>query len=191
MGQDIPEVLVSVDGEFTGLIPGPFSMISFGAVSYDSAGRRLSRFKVNIKELPDSQRDPKTMKWWADHPEAWALATKAPIGPVAAMRRFDRWLARVPGRPKLIGWPLSVDFMFIYWYYVRFIGKMPPFGYDGIDIKTYAMAKMGKTTLSGASSGVSRKEVQELLGLPKGDFSHDPLDDAKQQGRLFFGLRSL
>jgi hypothetical protein len=81
--------------------------------------------------------------------------------------------------------------MFIYWYYINFLGAVPPFGYDGIDIKTYAMAQMKTATLSGESSGVSRKRVQDLLGIPSDDFSHDPLDDAVRQGRLFFGLRAL
>jgi hypothetical protein len=45
--------------------------------------------------------------------------------------------------------------------------------------------------MSGESSGVSRKMVQELLGIPAEDFSHDPVDDASRQGRLYFGLRAL
>jgi 3'-5' exoribonuclease Rv2179c-like domain len=188
---DMPEILVSVDGEFTGLIPGPHSMISLGAVAYDPDGDELSRFKVNICELPDANRDPTTMAWWAEHPEAWKASTDNPIGAAEAMHRFDRWLASLPGRPKLMGWPLPVDFMFVYWYYVNFLGKAPPFGYDGIDIKTYAMAQLKTATLSGKSSGVSRKMVQELLGIPTDDFSHDPVDDASQQGKLYFGLRAL
>ena len=192
MNEDEPtEILVSVDGEFTGPIPGPHSMISLGAVGYDPRGIELSRFKVNITDLPDATRDPATMAWWAEHPEAWAAAIENPVEPREAMEQFDRWLASLPGRPKLMGWPLPVDFMFVYWYYIRFLGKSPPFGYDGIDIKTYAMAQMKTATLSGESSGISRKKVQALLGLPTDDFSHDPLDDAAQQGRLYFGLRAL
>jgi hypothetical protein len=188
---EAPEIPVSVDGEFTGPIPGPYSMISLGAVAYDPAGHELSRFKINIGELPGASRDPATMAWWAEQPEAWKLATENPVQAREAMERFDRWLASLPGRPKLMGWPLPVDFMFVYWYYVNFLGKTPPFGYDGIDIKTYAMAQMKTKTLSGKSSGVSRKMVQELLGIPAEGFSHDPVDDASQQGRLYFGLRAL
>jgi hypothetical protein len=187
---EVPEIPVSVDGEFTGPIPGPYSMISLGAVAYDPAGNELTRFKINIDELPGAGRDPATMAWWAEHPEAWKISTEHPIQAKEAMEELDRWLASLPGRPKLMGWPLPVDFMFIYWYYVNFMGKMPPFGYDGIDIKTYAMAQMKTKTLSGESSGVSRKMVQELLGISGEDFSHDPVDDASRQGRLYFGLRA-
>jgi hypothetical protein len=188
---EIPEIPVSVDGEFTGPIPGPYAMISLGAVAYDPAGNEVSRFKINIGELPEARRDPATMAWWAEHPEAWKISTENPMQAKEAMDRFDRWLGSLPGRPKLIGWPLPVDFMFAYWYYVNFLGHVPPFGYDGIDIKTYAMAQMKTQTMSGESSGVSRKMVQELLGIPAEDFSHDPVDDASRQGRLYFGLRAL
>ena len=63
---ELPEILVSVDGEFTGLIPGPYSMIPLGAVAYDPEGNEFSRFKVNICDLPDANRDPRTMAWWAN-----------------------------------------------------------------------------------------------------------------------------
>ncbi len=121
------EIPVSVDGEFTDLIPGPYSMNSLGAVAYDPEANELSRFKVNICDLPDARRDPKTMAWWAEHPEAWKASTENPIAPKEAMYQFDQWLASLPGRPKLMGWPLPVDFMFIYWYYVKFLRKAPPF----------------------------------------------------------------
>jgi 3'-5' exoribonuclease Rv2179c-like domain len=166
-------------------------MISLGAVAYHPEGSELSRFKVNICDLTDANRDPTTMTWWAEHPEAWKASTENPIRPKEAMDQFDRWLASLPGRPKLMGWPLPVDFMFIYWYYVNFLGKAPPFGYDGIDIKTYAMAQMKTATLSGKSTGVSRKMVQEFLGIPTDDFSHDPVDDASRQARMYFGLRAI
>jgi hypothetical protein len=188
---EIPEIPVSVDGEFTGLIPGPYSMVSLGAVAYDPVGKELSKFKINIGELPEASRDSATMAWWAEHPEAWKASMANPIQAQEAMDQFDRWLGSLPGRPKLMSWPLPIDFMFVYWYYVNFLSKAPPFGYDGIDIKTYAMAQMKTATLSGESSGVSRKMVQELLGISVEDFSHDPVDDASRQGRLYFGLRAL
>lgn len=186
-----PEISVSVDGEFTGRIPGPHSMISLGAVAYTPTGTEISGFKVNLLELPGSTREDSTMKWWGEHPEAWEMATENPIEPKEAMKRFAQWLNELPGRPKLMGWPLPVDFMFVYWYYVKFLDEDPPFGYDGIDIKSFAMAKLGTRTMSGISNGVSRKMVRKILGLPDTEFSHDPADDASQQADLFFGLRKL
>lgn len=189
VNQEVPEILVSIDGEFTGLIPGPFSMISFGAVAYADSGEEPVRFKINLKELPDAGRDARVMRWWKKHPKAWRDSTADPCEPKIAMELFDTWLRALPGRPKLMGWPLPVDFMFVYWYYVRFIGTMPPFGFDGIDIKTYAYATSGAERFSRGESG-SFAATQKSLGLEQG-LSHDPAEDAAQQGEAFFALRRL
>ena len=180
------ETTVSVDCEYTGPIPAVYSMISLGAVAYNSAGKEIGRFKINLKELPGSTRDPETMIWWSEHSEAWELATQNSLNAGEAMQKFAAWLETLPGIPKLAGWPLPVDFMFIYWYYTRFIGK-PPFGYDGIDIKSYAMAKLN---VSGITK-ISRDKAREAIGIPIKEFSHEPVDDALQQAEIYFGLKRL
>jgi len=184
-GPERPDILVSVDGEFTGPIPPLFSMISFGAVAYAADGKELSRFKANLLELAGSARDPVSMAWWAEHPEAWAAATKNPIGPEEGMRNFDAWLRSLGGRPRLMGWPLPVDFLFIYWYYVRFLGERPPFGKDGLDIKSYAAGKLG---LEFGAASRTVKEDLDWLGIRVRGLEHDPADDADRQGRLYFAL---
>lgn len=181
----IPEILISTDGEFTGRIPGRNSMISLGAVAYCHAGSERGRFKVNLRELPSAERDYATMRWWDEHPAAWQLATKDPVDPVAGMRRFATWLACLGGKPKLMGWPLPVDFMFIYWYYVNFLNEVPPFGFDGIDIKTYAMAALKHNRLS----DVSMTQVQAYLGLSTAELIHEPVDDSIRQAEIYFAIR--
>src|SRR5207247_10598337 len=128
---------------------------------YTQVGDEISRFKINLQELPGATREDVTMAWWAKFPEAWKASTENAVEPQEAMSQFAHWLGALPGRPKLIGWPLPVDFMFLYWYYVKFVGD-PPFGYDGIDIKTYAMALTQTATLS----EVSRTKVREALAIP-------------------------
>jgi hypothetical protein len=181
------EILISIDAEFTGPIPGRNSMISFGATAHQGDGKELSSFKVNICELPGSTRDADTMHWWSKFPEAWTQATEYPIDPELAMQNFDSWIKELDGTPKLMGWPYSADFLFVYWYYVMFLDCIPPFGFDGIDIKSYALAKLGLRNLS----DVSRSLVREKLGIPDTPYSHDPLDDARDQAALYFGLRAL
>ncbi len=183
----VDEVLVSIDGEFTGPIPGVHSMISLGAVAYTVAGVEISRFKVNMLELEGSTRFEKTMQWWAKQPHAWDLAMQSPQDPVEGMGQFAAWLATLPGAPKLMGWPLPVDFMFVCWYYFRFVGEVPPFGHDGLDIKTYAMARFGIEQLS----HISKPALCEALGLNAEPLSHDPVDDASRQAEIYFALRAL
>lgn len=187
---ETPEILVSVDIEATGRIPGLHSMISLGAVAYDpTTFDEICRFKVNLKELPSATREPVTMAWWAERPIAWAAATEGAIDPREAMTKFSDWLNDLPGRPKLAGWPLPVDFMFIYWYQVFFLGLDPQYSFDGIDIKSYAMRDLERATLSGRYSGVSRQMVRESLGIADNEFTHDSLDDAIGQAALFIGMR--
>jgi hypothetical protein len=180
----LPEILVSVDGEFTGPIPGKYSMISLGAVAYHQDGIEISTFKTNIKELPGALCEPDTMKWWSGQQAAWNDATKDPIDPGVAMQNFAQWLKQLPGTPKLIGWPLPVDFLFVYWYYVYFTGERPPFGYDGIDVKTFAMSFMGKKTLE----ETSKDALCAYIGIIPKILSHDPVDDARWQAELYFRM---
>lgn len=181
------EIPVSVDAEFTGPIPGVYSMISLGAVAYQYDGAEISRFKVNLKELPDAKRDERTMKWWTQFPDAWELATKDPVDVQEGMQKFSVWLAELPGAPKLVGWPLPVDFMFVYWYYIKYVDLEPPFSYDGIDVKTMAMTAMKNSSLS----ATNRDSARRAVGIQETEFNHDPVDDAIEQARIFFAIRKL
>lgn len=179
------KILISIDAEFTGRMPGVNSMISLGAVAYTQAGKEISSFKVNIAELAGSLREKETMEWWSTQPLAWATATIDPKTPRSGMIFFANWLIRLPGNPKLMGWPLPVDFMYIKWYYENFVGEAP-FGFDGIDIKSFAMGKLDLSI-----DEISRSLVRKRLGIPNRAYSHDPCDDARDQAELYFGLRAL
>ena len=41
-----------------------------------------------------------------------------------------------------VAYPAAYDFMFVYWYLIRFAGESP-FSHSALDLKTYAMALMG------------------------------------------------
>lgn len=179
-----PQIWVSIDGEFTGRAPGVNSMISLGAVAYSDDEREISRFKINMRELYRSVRDDDTMRWWKERPEAWRAATENAISAQKGMEQFARWLKALSGHPVLLGWPIAVDFMFVCWYYVRFVGD-PPFGHSGLDIRTYAMRTFGFRTYGEAS----KADVCAGLGIPYQELSHDSLEDAREQARLFFALR--
>jgi hypothetical protein len=49
----------------------------------------------------------------------------------------------LPGRPVFVGYPAAFDFMFVYWYLIRFAGESL-FPQSALDIKTYAMALLRK-----------------------------------------------
>jgi hypothetical protein len=54
------------------------------------------------------------------------------------------WLKALPGSPVFVGYPAAYDFLFVYWYLMRFVGESP-FSHSALDIKTFAMALTGKT----------------------------------------------
>lgn len=179
------ELYVSTDVEANGPIPGRNSMLSFAsAVFRAGAPEPIATFTRNLKLLPGSSPDPDTMKFWAKNPKAFALSREDLIDPKTAMQDYKAWLERLPGKPVFLGYPASYDFMFVYWYVMRFAEKCP-FSFAALDIKSYAMAILG-TTFKNTSR---RKMPREwFIGLPK--HSHVPLDDAIEQGKLFMNIVS-
>ena len=70
------EIYVSTDVESDGPIPGPHSMLSFASAAYRPDKTLLSTFSANLELLPSATGDPGTMRWWAQHSEAWQAARK-------------------------------------------------------------------------------------------------------------------
>jgi hypothetical protein len=59
------------------------------------------------------------------------------------MPRYAKWLRDLPGKPIFVGYPAAYDFMFVYWYLMRFAGESP-FSHSALDLKTLAMVILGK-----------------------------------------------
>lgn len=176
-----PEIYVSVDIEADGPIPGPHSMLSIGAVAYRVDGENLGEFSANLETLPESTPHPAMVEWWRQFPEAWQAHRQDPRPPGEVMNEFADWLERLPGKPIFVAWPASWDFMWVYWYLIRFTGRRP-FSEHGIDVRSYAMGMRRQTF------GRSSKNF-----LPKRWFSPKPhthiaLEDAREQGELFMAM---
>ncbi|MFF2350204.1 exonuclease [Kitasatospora sp. NPDC058115] len=190
-----PTVYVSVDVEADGPIPGPYSMLSFGAVVagwHDADGFRPSPrdgrapgFYCELRPVSDA---------WV--PEALAVSglDRAALlaggtDPALAMDRFTRWLDQVRTgpdgrryRPVMVGYPAVYDWQFLHWYLVRFTGSSP-FGHSGcLDMKTLYAARAG---VPFAGIGKRSMPAELLPGLPH---THHALDDAREQAVLFANL---
>ena len=175
------EIYVSTDVEADGPIPGPNSMLSFGSAAYTAEKQLVGTFSANLATLPGAVADPKTAAWWATQPEAWAACRQNLEASEVAMPRYVAWLKALPGRPVFVGYPAGYDFLFIYWYLMRFAGESP-FSFSALDIKTYAMALL-KTGYRDATK----------RNMPKRWFdahphTHVALDDAIEQGSLFCNM---
>jgi len=175
------EIYVSTDIEADGPIPGPHSMLSFGSAAYLPDKTVVGTFSANLETLPDAAPDARTTAWWKSFPEAWAACRLNPRPPREVMAEYLAWLEALPGRPVFLGWPAAWDFMWIYWYLVRFSGERP-FRESALDIRSYAMA-MRKTTF----------HMTSRTYLPKRWFderahTHVALEDALEQGALFCNM---
>lgn len=177
------EIYISVDVESDGPIPGPNSMLSFGAVALTAAGDILSTYEANLEMLEGARGNDETMKWWQQHPEAWAAHRKDIKPAPHVMPDFVAWVEGLPGTPVFVAYPAGYDFMFMYWYMIRFAGSSP-FSFSALDIKTYAMAVLRrdfrKTTKDAFKNSWWDKKFKH---------THKALDDAMEQGLLFINMR--
>ncbi len=175
------EIYVSTDVETDGPIPGIHSMLSFGSAAYLPDKTLLATFSANLELLPGATSNPKTMAWWQNQPEAWEACRKDLVQPEEAMKKYVLWLNALPGIPVFVGYPAAFDFMFVYWYLIRFTGESP-FSHSALDIKTLAMVAL--------KSGYRRATKRNM---PKRWFdslrhTHNALDDAIEQGALFCNI---
>jgi hypothetical protein len=175
------EVYVSTDVETDGPIPGPHSLLSFASAAYLADKTLVDTFSANLETLPGAAPDPSTVAWWKQHPEAWAQARTDPEDPAAVMRRYVAWLKGLPGRPVFVAYPAGFDFLFVYWYLIRFAGESP-FSFSALDVKTYAMALLRCEYREAVKRNMPRRWFDEL------PHSHVALDDALEQGALFCNM---
>jgi hypothetical protein len=176
-----PEIYLSTDVEADGPIPGPHSLLSFGSAAYQADKKLLGTFSANLETLPGACGDPKTMAWWQSKPDAWKACRQNLGAPEAVMRRYLAWLKALPGKPVFVGYPAAYDFMFVYWYLMRFAGESP-FSHSALDIKTYAMALLEK----GYRDSVKKNMPKEWFDPIR--HTHVALDDAIEQGALFCNM---
>ena len=175
------EVYLSTDVESDGPIPGPHSMLSFASAAYRPDKHLLGTFTANLETLPGAAGHPATLAWWQQHPDAWA-ATRADLqDPADAMRRYVAWIKALPGKPVFVAYPAGYDFLFVYWYLMRFAGESP-FSHSALDMKTFAMALLRTEYREATKRNMPRKWFDPL------PHTHVALDDAIEQGALFCNM---
>ena len=177
----MPEMYISTDVETDGPIPGPNSMLSFGSAAYTADKRLVSTFSANLELLAGAAGDPKTMEWWATQPEAWNATRTDLRGPDEAMPAYVKWIKGLPGKPVFVAYPAGFDFLFVYWYLIRFAGESP-FSHSALDMKTLAMALLNKDYRDSTKRNMPRHWFDDL------PHTHVALDDAIEQGALFCNM---
>jgi DNA polymerase III alpha subunit (gram-positive type) len=175
------EIYVSTDCETDGPIPGMNSMLSFASAAYTADKKLVGTFEANLELLEHAAPNPATMQWWQSQPEAWAACRKNVQPPEVAMKNYLEWLKALPGKPVFVAYPAAFDFMFVYWYLMRFTGESP-FSHSALDMKTLAMALLKKDYRA-----ATKKNMPEAW-FDDNTHTHKALDDAIEQGALFCNM---
>ena len=175
------EIYVSTDVEADGPIPGPHSMLSLASVAHRADKTTVAEFSANLLPLPGAAAHPRTMTWWAGFPDALARARENPEPPAEVMARYAAWLRALPGRITFVGQPAAFDFMWVYWYLMRYCDDSP-FGHSALDAKTYAMALLKRPYRDCVKSALPPHWRDPL------PHTHVALDDAREQAALFCNL---
>ena len=177
------EIYISTDIETDGPIPGAYSMLSFASAAYLADKSLVSTFSANLEPLATATTDPETMKFWKAHPEAWAHCRQNLVTPKQALTDYKDWLEELGHTPVFVAYPLGFDFMFVYWYLMTFVGTSP-FGFHGIDVRSYAMAMLRRGYKDSAKAHMPNHWFEDF------PHTHRALDDAIEQGALFCNMLS-
>lgn len=180
------DIYFSADIETDGPIPGPYSMLSFALVY---AGRfdgehfeRPARYdQVFYRELRPISEEFQEEALRVNGLDRSRLLREGQ-DPSAAMNEAAAWIRSVAGeaRPVLVAYPLSFDWSWLYWYFVRFAATGSPFDHSRcFDIKT---AFAVKARLPITRAGRSRLPLQLRSARAH---THHAVDDAIEQAEIF------
>lgn len=181
-----PDIYISADIESDGPIPGPYSMLSFGlavAARFDGrleiADPEKETFYRELQPISDQFQPEAVEVTGFNRDELKSRGTP----PEIAMVEARRWIIQVAGdhHPVLVAYPLGFDWLFLYWYLVRFSDSPIEFS-SGLDMKTMYQQK-ARVPLSLAG----RSDLPSFLRSQR-SHTHNALDDAIEQAEIFVKL---
>jgi len=200
-GQLSVTITFSIDIEASGPIPGPWWMCSFGICRTDdvSVGFKRSLTPLVIEDLSQPD-DPDAMRvvaqgvpevpWDPERDDAENVRAlrlhfqETGTEPLRAMEELRGWIGEQTGsdRPVLVGSPVTFDFMWVYWYWWHLLEEMPVTGFSGLDVRSYFMGSHGVGFLGTGKERYLKHYPNEH------EHTHDPLEDARQQGRIWHDM---
>jgi hypothetical protein len=184
------DIYISADIEADGPIPGPYSMLSFGlAVAGTSDGAHFvaadpaeRTFYAELRPI-SAQYDPGALAVSGLDRDRLLREGR---DPAAAMDAAASWIREVAGAdltPVFVAFPLSYDWMWMYWYFMRYARDGSPFGHSRcLDLKTTYAVKAGVPI-----AAASKARLPGWL-VPRRPHLHHALDDAIEQAELVAAL---
>lgn len=176
----------SADVETDGPIPGPFSILSFAIVYAGSFDGRLFQRPDNYEQRLYKELKPISGNFEPEALRVNGLDRKRLClegeSPERALTEASNWVREIAGatQPVLVAYPLSFDWSWLYWYFIRFSADGSPFAYSRcFDIKT-ALAVKAAIPISQAS----RSRIGPSL-RSNHPHTHHAVDDAIAQAEIF------
>ena len=178
------DVYFSADVETDGPIPGEFSMLSFALVYAGRFDGTTFQRPTDYSLFFEADLRPISERFDQEGLAVNGLDRQALLregrDPAAAMADASTWIEQhcAGGTPVLVAYPLSFDWSWLYWYFVRFGGSSPFNHSRCFDLKT-AIAVRGRRPV--IDSGHDRLPPALRSSLPH---THRALDDAIEQADI-------
>jgi hypothetical protein len=189
-----PEAFCSFDVETDGDNPMMYSMRSIGLALYEGRDHTLvDQLYITISPQEDQEGvpfapDPHTMReFWDKHPEQWRDVNTSTVSPQEAMASLAQWLHRhyETFLVKFVARPANFDWMWLKCYYEKYgPPKKPKIGYFCHDLSALMRAYQ-------KCHGVQDKKKFMNQLSREAPYTHNALDDAVCQGRMYMSLRTL
>jgi hypothetical protein len=185
----VTDVYFSADVETDGPIPGPYSMLSFAivvaghfdGVTFARGDDRGRHFYAELRPISDDFEQEALNVNGLDR----AKLSLYGEDPALVMTRASDWIKQQAGlgKPVLVAYPLSFDWMWLYWYFVRFGAHGSPFNHSRcFDLKT-AYAVKARVPISRAGRDQVRPDLRSAH-----IHTHNALDDAVEQADIFANI---
>lgn len=183
------DIYFSADVETDGPIPGPFSMLSFALVTAGSFdGNKFIR-PAHYNEHFYAELCPISEQFEIEALEVNGLdrirLLSEGADPYQVMTAANQWIEEQSKgrRPVLVAYPLSFDWTWLYWYFVKFSKSGSPFEHSRCyDLKT-AFAVKANIPICRAG----RSKIPNHLRSARAH-THHALDDAVEQAELFANI---
>ena len=185
----LADAYFSADVETDGPIPGPFSMLSFALVFAGRFDGTKFEHPQDFNQTFYRELKPISNQYQQEALDVNGLDRERLVreggSPESIMTEASRWVQEIAGecRPVLVAYPLSFDWSWLYWYFIRYSTDGSPFSFSlCLDLKT-AFAVKAKLPIAQAGRN---QLLSELRAVRR--HTHHALDDAKEQAEIFVNI---
>jgi hypothetical protein len=184
------QLFLSFDIEADGPNPAQNSMVSIGIWGFTPQGKEVVSYQRNIEPHPTRVADQRTKEeFWDKNPEIKKFVQTNQISAEKCMREIGKLYTDLQGKGYKITWvarPSGYDWGFLNVYFHTFHPDQAKKPWIGFSAKCISSVLWGYELANNLSADEKNSLWDELT--EKAPFTHNPLDDAKFQGKLLINM---